>query len=286
MALVGSAQSLPVLLVPADAASLGTAGTGLAGEVLSSAVENNASALVFAPQKMLAGVSYGMWKPSAGSLISGGGWWNGGKWAAGFQLKSLSSGSYIPTSENGVASQIDDPFSPSDLSIALGGAFRIGSSLSAGVTLQMVSSSLGKDYKAFTVNASVSATYDNGPLRAGLAVQNLGAPITYAEDVKSPQPMLVSAGASYRIIPGLRAQLQADYLFSGAFMAGVGAEYAWKDMLLVRAAYHLNTGALGPASYASAGLGVRFAGVRLDVAYVPWGETLGQTLMFTLGYGF
>ena len=287
MLLFGSllhAQS--VLLLPSDAASLGYANTSLTAEVTASAAEYNPSALVFSPSKMAVGAGYGLWLPavSSASLLSAGGWYHGRTWGGGLQVKRLGMEAYVPTNENGVASQIEDPFKPSELTVSLGAGFALGHNFSVGATLRLISSSLGNNAKAISFNADISACYDNGPLRAAVKMGNLGPKLKFNEEDSSAQPTLFSAGVSYGIVAGLRAQVQADYLFDGSFMAGLGAAYCWRNMLSARAGYHLGTGTYGTQSYASAGLGVRFVGVSLDAAYVFLGENLRNTFLITLSY--
>lgn len=282
------AQTLPVLLVSQDAASLGLAQASLAADAGAYSIDINSSAAVFSSQKMSAAVSYGIWQPlaSSGKIISSGGWWNGGKWAAGLAFKRLGMEGYEIITPNGVVSQKDGVFNPSEFALALGGAYKVMDVLSVGATLRLVSSSLGASAKASAFNADISATFNNGPLRAGIKVGNLGPKVSYGEDSSYDQPMIASAAASYSIIDGLRVLAQADWMPAGAFMAGAAAEYGWKDMVFARAGYHLGTGNKGTASYASAGLGAKFAGVRLDAAYVFMGENLRNSLQFTLGYSF
>ena len=77
-----------------------------------------------------------------------------------------------------------------------------------------------------------------------------------------------------------------DYLFSGALMAGLGLEYCIVDIVSVRAGYHYGDAAKALPSFASVGLGVKFAGVHLDAAFLLASKTLGNTLMIGLGYSF
>ena len=76
-----------------------------------------------------------------------------------------------------------------------------------------------------------------------------------------------------------------SYLFAGALGAAAGVEYGFKDMIFARAGFHYGSASLGLPTYASLGLGAKFAGVTLDAAYLLVGN-LSNSLMFTVGYGF
>ena len=62
-AVASSAQTLPSLLVPSDAAGLGTASANVAATPTAYQVENNVAGMSFSPSRFSAGVYYGMWQP-------------------------------------------------------------------------------------------------------------------------------------------------------------------------------------------------------------------------------
>ena len=80
-------------------------------------------------------------------------------------------------------------------------------------------------------------------------------------------------------------ELDAGYYFTGGFAAAVGASYAFDDMVFVRAGYRYGGKSVIP-SYASVGAGVRFAGVKVDLAYVVSSSPMANTLGVSLGYSF
>lgn len=287
-ALAAQAQTFPSLLVPSDAATLALGGNGVALGPRSFAVENNAAAISLSDQTLSASATYSLWQPSAAkeNIIAAGGWWHSGKIGIGASFGRLGMPSYVITSNNGTESQVDAPFSPSDLSFSLGGSFALMENLSVGVTARMVISSLAKEAKAVAPSFGVSAMYKAGGLTAGLTLANLGGKVKYAQDSEGyAQPAVVRAGAAYTIIEGLTAQAEVSYLFAGAFGAAAGVEYGFKDMIFARAGFHYGSASLGLPTYASLGLGAKFAGVTLDAAYLLVGN-LSNSLMFTVGYGF
>jgi len=54
----------------------------------------------------------------------------------------------------------------------------------------------------------------------------------------------------------------------------------------LRGGFHYGDAAKALPTYASLGLGLQYAGVRLDVAFLTASQSLGNTLLFGLGYSF
>ena len=102
--------------------------------------------------------------------------------------------------------------------------------------------------------------------------------------------MLARVGAAYRIgnpkASAVTPSVEADVLFKGGFMAGVGVEYSYRSMLFARGGFHYGDKEKAVPTYASLGLGVRFLGVSLDVAYLTASDILGNSISFGLGYRF
>ena len=283
------AQMLPSLLVNADAAALGTGGSAIASDATAFALENNAAAMSFSDKTVFAALSYGLLQPSASgkNQIAFSGWWNSGKrLAAGLYAKTLRYPSYTIINDNGVVSQTEGDFSPAENIIGAGASFLILEGLSVGVTGRMVTSSLAKDAKATAYGSDISVCYQKDPLQLGLAFCNLGSKVQYTEESSYPQPMMLRGGLSYRIMEGLRAQVEADWLLAGGVMGGAGAEYCWKEKVVARAGYHIGTGIMQGASYGTLGVGCRLSGVHLDAAWVFAGMNQRNTLLATLGYAF
>lgn len=286
MATGAFAQALPSLLIPSDAASLSLAGATVAGRAGALSVDDNAASMALSGQKMSVAASFGLWQPSAGkeNLISAGGWWNSGRFAIGASFRRFGSPSQESVSVNGTVNPLEDPFAPSDMAVSLGASFAVTANLSLGLAARFVNSKLTKTASANVVGADISVMYSKDALRAGLVVANLGSKVKYSETAYA-QPMVARAGASYTIIEGLTAQAELSYLFAGAFGAGAGVEYGFRDMVFARAGFHYGSSNKGMPTYASLGLGGKFAGVRIDAAYLLLGN-LTNTLMFTLGYSF
>lgn len=281
------AQSLPVLLIQSDAAVLGAAGASAQTSLSALALENNAAAMSLSSVKLEAGAFYGSWQPSAAKdgLLGAGAYWHSGKLGAGFSYKSLSMPSYEVISSNGVVSQVGGLYSPKESVLSLGGSYALNENLALGVVCKMTSSSLAKDASASVFGADISVQYVKDILRVGLSLANLGGKVKYDTESYS-QPLLAKAGASYDIMSNLTASACAEYLFEGAFGASLGAEYRYKDMAFARVGYHMGKKDLGIPSYASLGLGAKYAGIGLNLAYLLASETLGGSFLAGLSYSF
>ena len=112
-----------------------------------------------------------------------------------------------------------------------------------------------------------------------------GMPRALKQSQKGPVSMAAVSGG-VRPVSGLTIGAEVDYLFQGGLMAGLGVEYTIVDIVSLRGGFHYGDAAKAVPMYASLGLGVKFAGVHLDAAFLLASKTLGNTLMFGLGYSF
>ncbi len=284
-----NAQTLPSLLVGSDAAAAGTALSAVGRPAGAYSLESNVASMALMDGKMAVGASFGLWQPSFASnkvLGLGAVYKASDRLALGLQAKSFGQQPYDIVTESG---SVKGSFTPGDLSVGIGVAYAFADFLSAGVTSRMVRSSLAEDASATVFGFDAALFFEKDALSAGLALCNLGSSISYGRDSYA-QPALLKAGAACRFGDpeghSVTASLEADYLFAGAFSAGLGAEYSLKELLFLRAGYHYGSKDKGLPSFASAGLGVKFAGVELNAAYLLASETLGGSLCLGLGYSF
>ena len=264
------AQSAAALLVPGDA---GTLALGLTHEIPGHF------------DVLDADITGGMWAPVTASNTFLGAK-VGLKLSPAFTLrldgKYFSDKPYDITNAQGM---ITGSFAPSDLFFSLGGAFNATEQLSIGLDARVISSSLAPDAKATGFCGDAYVAYGTDKYTAVLSARNLGPGLDYGNGA-SPLPSLVSAAGSVSPVEALRLSLEADYLFSGGMMAGLGAEYCIADIAFLRAGYHYGDPSKALASYASLGLGAVFSGFSLNLAFLTASETLGNTLMIGLGYSF
>ena len=283
-ALAASAQALPSLLVGADPTAAATGGAALARPADAFAVDNNAAAMALSSKDFSVAASYGMWAPNtADNMLAGVGFFYklSDRMALGFSGRMLRDKPYDITSATG---QVTGSFAPSDLLAGLGFSFAVTDALSLGVAGRFTSSSIASDMKGTAIGADITAMYSGGNFSAAAGLCNLGTPVSYG-GASYAQPMLVRGGGAFSAA-GLTASLEADYLLSGALMAGLGLEYCIADLAFIRAGYHYGDAAKALASYASLGLGLQFSGISLDLAFLTASDTLGNSLLFGLGYSF
>ena len=105
-------------------------------------------------------------------------------------------------------------------------------------------------------------------------------------EMMGPLRVVETAAIVVGAVSGLTVGAEVDYLFTGGLMAGLGVEYTIVDIVSLRGGFHYGDPAKAVPMYASVGLGVKFAGVHLDAAFLTASQTLGNTLMIGLGYAF
>lgn len=179
-------------------------------------------------------------------------------------------------------------FVPSDLVAGLGVGFAITDFLSVGVNAKLANSTLAADakYSAFAGDAFVM--FAKGGLKATVGVASLGTPVKSGETSYS-LPSSAKAGVGYTAGFGKSAVDVAadfDYFFVGGIGVALGAQYAWNDMVFVRAGFHVGSGNAPIPTYASLGLGVKFAGFHIDASWLTANQVLGNTICIGLGYAF
>ena len=283
------AQALPSLLVSSDAAAMGTALSTAGKSGGAYALGSNVASMAYMEGTMAADVSFGLWQPSyaANKVLGLGAACKINKsLSLGLQAKYFGQQAYDVVTENGT---VKGSFTPKDLYVGVGAAYALADFISVGITAKVTSSSLSEDASATAIGFDAGVFLKRDGLSGGISLNNLGGKVSYG-DRKYSQPSMVKVGAAYRLGEAdghsVTGSLEADYLFAGAFAAGLGAEYSLKEILYVRCGYHYGAADKGLPSFASVGLGVKFAGVQLNAAYLLASETLGGSLTIGLGYSF
>lgn len=279
------AQSIPALFIETNPKTAALASSTLSREADYSSPEENAAAMSLSGRQFSIGGSYGMWSPKVAdnSVIGASAFYRiSDKVAFGLGGKYIYGKSMDVTSSAGVTT---GTFTPTDIVGAVAVSYSFTDGLSAGVTGRFVSSSISDGVSGSSFMGDISLAYISPiGLRASASVCNLGSSIDYGNGSYSPDSM-AKVGASYSIA-GATASLQADYLFSGAFMAGLGIEYGFKDIAFIRCGYHYGDNSKAVPSYASVGLGVEYVGVSFNAACLLASEALGGTMLFGLSYSF
>ncbi|MBO4475823.1 MAG: hypothetical protein J5737_03790 [Bacteroidales bacterium] len=264
-----SAQGIPSLLIPTDVRSLGMGGT--------SCPERSGN--------MDVSLYYGLWTPGMAPCNIFGGDIRARvlpNLALTGAIKRFADTPYEVSSESGAYGEL---FKPYDLSISIGAEFFITPGLLAGIRLGNVTSALAKDVTGSSYCGDLYVRYDTPVWGVGLAGRNIGTPVNYGYGDYAI-PTMAALSGNWSPLHSLTLSAEADYLFAGAFMAGVGAEYGIAGIAFLRAGYHYGSPEKALPSFLSLGAGGRYAGFKLDASVLLLSSTLGGSFMITLGYGF
>ena len=203
--------------------------------------------------------------------------------SAGFLM--LKSESYQEINESG---NVIGEYGPSDMKISAGASYCVLDWISAGLNVRYLRSSIASDATLNAFCADLRAVAARDSWKAGLGLFNVGPAVKGADGTGYPLPTFVRADGEYRIDLGpsmaVNVGLSGEVYFSAGLAACAGAEYSFKDMLFARAGVRLGNEVL--PTYASLGLGVKFAGISLDAAYLLASETLGGSFLAGLSYSF
>ncbi len=286
---VAGAQALPYTVADADPVILAKGGAGLTetGSV-SHAAFTNAAVIPFSESKLDVSAGYMMWQPGSvnSNVINAGAAFNlGGKLGVAAGLYYGMNPEYDITSGSGTPA---GTFKPSDIHAAVGVSYRFLGFMSVGVNMGYATSSLaeGQSYGTVTGDAFLMAKLAGLKVTAG--VSNVLGKIKSASGAEFTLPASVALGAGYDLNFGknaIEANVDVDYFFGGALAASVGTGYTFNDLVSVRAGYRYGGESPIP-SYASVGVGGKFMGIKLDVAYVIPSGPMANTLALNLGFCF
>ncbi len=285
-----SAQALPFVAANYNPVTLGKGGSS-AVETSSVAFASfrNAAAVPFSKQKMDVAVGYAAWSPSEVStnIINAAGSYNMNDKlgiTAGFVYGMNPAYDIIDA-----AGASKGKFRPSDMQLNAGLSYRFISCLSAGVNLGYVSSMLAEDSSYGSFIADVFLMAEFGGFKAAAGISDIGTGVTSASGSKYSIPTACTLGLGYEneiaTKNSFTVQVDVDYYFEGGLAASVGAEYDFNDMVFARAGYRYGGNSILP-SFASVGIGAKFAGIKIDAAYLFANEVIGNTTAVSLGYCF
>ena len=179
-------------------------------------------------------------------------------------------------------------FDPSDLMVGAGVGFAFTDVLSFGLNVKFAQSTLAPETSISAISGDAFVMFSRKGFNATVGVASLGTPVK-SGNASFGLPTSAKVGVGYDAkfgTSGVFVTADADVFFTGGVGAALGAQYAWNDMVFVRAGFHLGTGQCPLPTYASVGLGGKFAGVHLDVSYLLANKAIGNTLCVGLGYSF
>ena len=105
-------------------------------------------------------------------------------------------------------------------------------------------------------------------------------PLTFRLGIKND---IIGPESSFLNIPGSRLSLSVDGINAMDYTVygSLGMEYAWQEMAFLRFGTHMGHDTAG----LSAGAGLKYRGINMDVAYVDYG-VLESTIQFGIGLEF
>ena len=189
------AQVLPILYSPSDARSAALGGAGVALDADAWSIDNNLAAAALSNRNFALGVAYERWAPklTADNRFSLGSWYRKNRLAFGLSFKGVIAPEITGTSATGAPLT---PFSPTDLSAALGAGWCFAPGVAVSANARFVHSTLDPNTRGTTVCGDVAISYASKSIQAGLSVNNLGGHIRYG-NTDYALPGLVKAGLSY-----------------------------------------------------------------------------------------
>lgn len=282
--------AMPFVLTGRNPVSLATGGALTTAGITPYASLEGIATSAFDSLKVAAGAGYQIYSPSFQKSTS---------INAGVSFKAASnllvSASFI--SQNGEPYDILTPvgakvgtFTPKEMMISAGVGYVIGESISLGAGFHYASQSLTEDFSTSAVCFDAQVAYKTGALFVSAGVNSLGGSVKSQSGRTYSLPSSAAVSGAYDLGLGesfaVKPCIKAEYYFTGGFGASLGAQFSYTDIAFVRAGYHLGTSAAPVPSFASLGLGVKLAGVSLDLAYLLASETLGGSLLAGLSYSF
>lgn len=190
-------------------------------------------------------------------------------------------------------------FTPTDLALGAWYGRRLLGPVSLAGGLKLIRSQLD-DRSGMTAAVDFGllakhvAEISDGPLDAGLSIQNIGPPLKLGSS-SDPLPARIRAGGLWRVSPvfdaGLDINLPVDqdpYASLGVEgripASKIGSAKPW--IVSVRGGYDQNrTRGIDGFTGFSAGAGFDFSALRLDYAWIPFGD-LGSVNRLTIAFRF
>ena len=284
------AQALPFTSADYNPATLAKGGASLTEtSTVAYAAFANPATIAFYDGKGDTSIGYTMWQPNSVKtdvIVSGDVLKFGDKFGIGV---GLCYGLYPEYTITDLTGYEKGTFKPTNIQFGVGLAYKVLPFLSIGANIGYAGETLAEGSSSTAVDADVFAMVQFGGFKAALGVSELGGKVTSAAGTAFSIPTAANLGLGYTLKAGekhgidFNADLQ--YYLKDGVAAAVGASYAYNDMIFVRTGYRYGGKTVIP-SFASAGVGVKFYGVKLDLAYVLGSGAMANTLALSLGYAF
>lgn len=178
-------------------------------------------------------------------------------------------------------------FRTSSMLFSAGVGVKVIDALSLGVNLKYAGEKLAADSKPGAFASDIYATFRMKGLGAAAGVSNVGTSVKDDSGASFSLPSAARLEVGYGHGLGARHFLEggidAAYFFAGDFSASAGVQYVFNDMLFVRAG-GIYSGYSAVPSCGTVGAGVKFAGVKIDVACQVASDW--NALAVSVGYAF
>ena len=174
----------------------------------------------------------------------------------------------------------------SDAIVSAGASFGVTDNLSVGVNARLAKQNLaaGIAYSAVSADFSVLDRISDA-VYATAGVSALGGKVTSASGTQYSQPGNAYAGLEFRTeaFDGvINADAMAEYYFSGAYAAAVGAGFTYRESASILFGYRYASQWCVMPSQFSAGAGYNFGPVSLNLSYVR----ISSQNIIALGVGY
>jgi len=179
-------------------------------------------------------------------------------------------------------------FKPTDVVVNLGAGFKFTDKLGAGVNVRYASEKLAESSSYTAFGGDVFLMFKTGDIGVTAGVSNLGSSVKSGKNtwsIPAAGNVAVNYSKSFAEKHAVDLNVDGQYYLKGGLGVAFGGQYAFNDMVFIRAGYHYGSADAVLPSYATLGAGVKFAGVRLDLAYLA-GDVLGNTIAIGIGYSF
>ena len=192
----------------------------------------------------------------------------------------------------------DGSFTPKELSIDMGYAYRLCQHWALAVSIHYINSDMGtfdgaKKGSAFA--GGVSAVYQAAKWNLALSLVNLGSKIDYGYD-SYELPASLKIGSTYRHNFLEKHQLIGNAELTYRLMpsdysglnAGLGAEYLYNNLIAIRAGYCIGEDKKTGPSYTTVGCGLKYRGAEINFAYwLATGDSpVKDTFSLSAGWSF
>lgn len=177
-----------------------------------------------------------------------------------------------------------DKFTSRDLSIGLSLAYKLSKTISIGITPKFLYEKIYVD-ESSGMAFDFGATYSKEHINLSFVYANVGS-VNELKNEEIKLPSYIRFGGSYNTVKGNLSYLIGVDGFNvtdgGSFHLHTGAEVGYKDIIFLRGGYMTQ---YENKSF-TAGIGIKYKGLNVDYAFVPYKNEFGSSNSFSLGFTF